>query len=158
MLSPRSEHLEQATSNIKIAGRLPFSPFIHLTGVMSGHCEINGPGLPSAPHPLERESKSSTFSPKKYADAAIAYSLTPHNFILCLHNHCFTLASIFGGKGRPVMTTARPFISAKSSPSLTYTNVKNTYKIRGLKKVMRSIIHTKKSNRFGLKTTIKLMI
>ena len=113
--------------------------FIHLVGVMSGHCESKQASpeqnalilsrthqWPLPPHPLELESKTLTFSPQIYWEAALL-SLTPLNFILCLHNHCFTLASIFGGKGRPVITTARPFISAKSSPSLTYTNVKNKY-------------------------------
>jgi len=115
---------------------------IHLVGVISGHCESKQSSpeqntltlsrtqqwpLPS--HPPELESKTLTFSRHTYAEAALL-SLTPLNFILCLHNHCFTLASIFGGKGRPVITTARPFISAKSSPSLTYKNVKNKYVIK----------------------------
>ena len=34
-------------------------------------------------------------------------------------DHIHTLGSKDGGKGSPVITTARPFESAKSSPSLT---------------------------------------
>ena len=71
-------------------------------------------------------STSSSASPTRHKNGD-NYSLNCMISSIC--TCCWlTLGSILGGKGCPVMITALPFMSAKSSPSLTWTQQNITLK------------------------------